>query len=127
MGENMDLTLLAEQKKPSPAQQAQLAAASSSAEKNEAAEELNRPLPLNNLLPNLKTVYAYENKLLGVGPLGERVEHLYLQSDRLEEMVSWSRQFPKLKALKLDRNRIRCLEGLDRSSQLEELSIARQQ
>lgn len=91
------------------------------------AEEEEGPLgPLNCLVPNIRVVYAYENRIERVGPLGEKLEQLYLQSNELGEMRSWCGDFPRLKVLQLDRNRLRNLEGLERSQALEDLSLAHQ-
>lgn len=122
--ENTGLTVLAEVKAPRPNHQ--VSTPSPEDDHADGPGEEGGPLLLNSLVPNLRTCYAYENKIERVGNLGEKVEQLYLQSNELVETGSWSRQFPKLKVLRLDRNRLRVLEGLDRSQGLEELSVAHQ-
>jgi len=80
---------------------------------------------LNAMQPcsNLKVVYAYENKICDISGLPRSLESLYLHDNDLWSMQGWSDALPNLKLLHLQRNCIDCLEGLQSSGRLEELSL----
>jgi len=83
---------------------------------------------LNAMQPcsNLKVVYAYENKICDISGLPRSLESLYLHDNDMWSMQGWTDALPNLKLLHLQRNCIDCLEGLQSSGRLEELSLAGQ-
>jgi len=76
----------------------------------------------------VKTIYAYDNRIVYVSGLSKLrgLENLYLQDNRVYSLEDWSEDLPGLRILHLQGNAVPALAGLSASGRLEELLINEQ-
>lgn len=79
------------------------------------------------LCPNLRVLYAYENKLTTLRGLGamQRLSHLYAQENQLTSLDDFEAP-PNLEQLHLTGNRLRVIGGLEQCTTLIELHVGSQ-